>query len=157
MKKIAILGILAGLVAVAVSLSLMLRPETEAAGPPQTNSHSLFLGRPSGAGLYDSSVFCESSKPFIVYIHMSAGGSPANGRVQFQDGDAYGFQLTSELGANATFSTVQAAGGVPGVDRRIEVFPEDAPGQPADSGILSGWMSASSVAGGGAVSCGTTP
>lgn len=137
--KLAILGILLSILALGTGLTLLF---AQAAVGPKLTDHTLFFTNSTPT---DRTAFCTSSKPFVVYISFrNVGTGTVNGAVKFLDDDTYGFTLAP----NEVFSTTQAAGDTPGVDTTLFVV-----GPASGSGVLSGWMSAHSLAG-STVSCG---
>lgn len=179
----ALTAAMVAIVAIAVGLTLMLMPTAERGVEAQTRrvSSTLFLAEPGGNGpnndapFYDASVFCESDRPFSVYIWASTGSTPASGLVRFSPvgggpvdlDNVVGF-LIDDTGPGRVFSTTQAV-----ESGRVEIFPIDTDEvgtfgiSPLDphpndnvsdgpaTGILYGWMSAQSLDG-SLVTCGTT-
>lgn len=63
----------------------------------------------------DTAIKCGTTtknKPYILHVSGTATGSPGQFFINFQDGDAMGFEVPQ----GSTYSTTQSLGGVPDVD-----------------------------------------
>lgn len=120
MKRLATLltaGVFMGVILTLLAMnpfspSLQVGSAQAPSGPAQSD-HALL-----GPG--DDSIYCgvgHKAEPYT--LNVSAAGGTAGGTltIQFGDGDTIAFQIP----ANASFSTTQALGGVPGVDNVVKI------------------------------------